>query len=78
MKNIQECLAHNLRTLRAENGLSQAQVSKITGIAIASIKMIETQKRWVGLDTIDKLAQLYGVSSVALFQVPKKVARRTS
>lgn len=76
LKTIQECLAHNLRTLRTAKGMSQAQVSEATGVAIASIKLIETQKRWIGLDTVDKLAKLYGVSSVALFQVPKDGRKR--
>lgn len=57
-----------VRELREAAGLTQAQVSAKTGIALGTLSRIENgHSVRIELDTIDKLSRAFGVEPGALF-----------
>lgn len=50
-----------LRELRAEKGLSQAELSKMVNVSKSSINMYERGEREPGFETLDALANLFNV-----------------
>jgi transcriptional regulator with XRE-family HTH domain len=66
-KNIQVCLGENVRRLRIERGYTQGAFSKAHGLSISFLQNIESGKKWVGPETIEKLAHAFQVSQSELF-----------
>jgi transcriptional regulator with XRE-family HTH domain len=66
-KSIQVCLGENVRRLRLERGLTQGAFSKAHDLSISFLQNIESGKKWVGPETIEKLAQAFQVSQSELF-----------
>lgn len=55
---MQNCL----RRLRKRRGVTLADLSKTTGLSIATIGNFETGARGIGAESLDKVAQALGVS----------------
>jgi transcriptional regulator with XRE-family HTH domain len=66
-KNIQVCLGENVRRLRLERGYTQNAFAKTYDLSISFLQNIESGKKWVGPETIEKLAQAFQVSESELF-----------
>jgi len=50
-----------VRRIRKERGLSQAQLSELSGVDPASLSLIETGRRSPGIEVLQKLADALGV-----------------
>jgi transcriptional regulator with XRE-family HTH domain len=61
-------IAGNLHRLRQENRFTLKVVSLATGISVAHINRIENGYSSAHLNTLQKLADVYGVSIAALFE----------
>ena len=53
---ITAILASNIKKKRAELKLSQEKLSELMNVSRLSIGLIETQKRWVSPEMLEKLA----------------------
>lgn len=71
MKNIAECLAHNLRRLRKERKMTQEVLAERAGLSLGTIQLIETRKRWPERESVASLAQALGVPETSLFVDPE-------
>ena len=70
MMNIKELKAvytANLRTLRAQKKLSQAEISEKVHITEKFYSDIETGRKWGSFETIVDLANAFGVEPYELF-----------
>src|SRR5262249_9463071 len=64
-----------IRELRAARGWSQAGLSRITGVAQQYISWIENnQTADIGTETLQKLAQAFGLSDVELLRAARAAA----
>jgi transcriptional regulator with XRE-family HTH domain len=70
--NARKRLAHNIRALRAERGLSQEAFADIIGLHRTFMGSVERSERNVSLDNIEKIAKGFGVDIQRLFDMPKK------
>ena len=68
-------IAKRVKELRAERGLSQAQLAKAAGISQQVVSAVENQtNRSIQLDTLYAIAKALGVSAIAL-QCPEASAQ---
>lgn len=67
MKKITDCLGENIRRLRLERGLTQAELAQEAGVSTGFLHNIEGGKRWVGPKTIALLARTLKVPEPDLF-----------
>jgi len=67
-ESAREIFARNLRRLRRERGVTQEQLSHITGLNQSYVSEIEAGKRNVSIDNIDALAKALGVAIEVLFE----------
>ena len=58
--NERERIGVILRELREQQGLSQEKVSELSGVGQGHVARIEQGKYSVGIDTLAKLAKVYG------------------
>lgn len=72
MRDIKQIVADNLRAHRAIARLSQQEVAERIGRSAAAIKSWENGETAMGIDTLNALADLYGVSADALLGRTKK------
>jgi transcriptional regulator with XRE-family HTH domain len=61
-------LAHRIKSLRAERGLTQAQLAKRAGLTLAYIGRLETGHYDPQLSTLKKLARALRVKPVKLLE----------
>ena len=59
-------LAHNLRLLRKEHGISQSQLAKAAGVSFRAVQEIESGKANPTLQTMGALARSFGVTTSRL------------
>jgi len=57
----QETLAHKLRLLRAERGLTLVQASEVTGVTRGTLSELESGKRVAYMPTLNRIARGYRV-----------------
>lgn len=70
MKNqppITKVLAENIKLRRNELNLSQEKLSELMNVSRLSIGLIETEKRWVSPDMLEKLSKALQCSESELF-----------
>ena len=63
----------NLKKLRKQKGLSQAQLAEIIGMSAKNITKIETGKSFPRAENINKLLKLFNVSENVLFAGSEKL-----
>ncbi len=66
--SITAVLANNIKIRRAELKLTQEQLSEKMDVSWLSIAFIETQKRWVSPEMLEKLARALECSEKDLFE----------
>lgn len=59
---LTHAIRQRIRRLRNENGLTQAQLCELAGIASDSVNRIESGRRVPTIDTLEKLARAYDMS----------------
>ena len=62
-------LAHNLRRLRGERGLSQEALADLAGIDRTYVSALEREKYAATVDMLDKLGGVLGVPAAQLLNV---------
>lgn len=74
-KNIMDkkSFGENLKKLRKQKGLSQAQLAEIIGMSAKNITKIETGKSFPRAENINKLLKLFNVSENVLFAGSEKL-----
>lgn len=70
-----EILARNLRALRKQQGLSQEALAGQAELDRTYISGIERRKYSVGIDRLDRLSEILGVSSSDLLAPSGKIRR---
>jgi transcriptional regulator with XRE-family HTH domain len=63
MEENQLALAEKIKKIRKEKGMSQAELAKKIGINIRMISLYESGKSTPSMETIQKLASLFGVTT---------------
>jgi transcriptional regulator with XRE-family HTH domain len=72
---LMELISQRLKDLRKEHGLTQQQVSELSGLAYKHYQSIEAGRRkQIWLETVERLAQTYGIE-VHEFLAPKLTAK---
>lgn len=67
---IREILAHNLRTHRLAQGLSQEELAHRAGIDRTYISSLERSVYAAGIDVVDSLAKVLGMEASDLLRKP--------
>ena len=67
IKELKAVYTANLRTLRAQKKLSQAEISEKVHITEKFYSDIETGRKWGSFETIVDLANAFGVEPYELF-----------
>lgn len=67
MPDVAERFAANLRTLRAEVGMSQEELSYRAGVHRTQVSLMESGQRLPRFETVVKLVGALGVDHAALF-----------
>jgi transcriptional regulator with XRE-family HTH domain len=79
VEDIQKVLGENLREWRSQRGLTQSQLAERAGVSWNTVQLIETGKRWVGVDNLVAFARVLDVPQAMLFNsafpVPQSIAR---
>lgn len=70
MEFIREILAKNLLQLRKERGVTQGQLANSLNTTAASYSRWENAVAWPDPESLEKLAQFYGVRSSRFFHDP--------
>ena len=73
---IREILAHNLKTYRRAQGLSQEELAHRAGIDRTYISSLERCVYAAGIDVVDSLAKVLGVEASDLLKRPERGASR--
>lgn len=68
MKNIREIIANNLQTLRKQRKLTQAEVGESVHFSDKAVSRWEKGDSLPDVETLQKLAELFGVSAAYLFE----------
>jgi transcriptional regulator with XRE-family HTH domain len=68
---IRDVLAHNLKRLRADRGLSQEELAALADIDRTYISSLERSIYAAGIDVVDRLAKALGVSVADLLADPE-------
>lgn len=71
---IREILAHNLKTHRQAQGLSQEELAHRAGIDRTYISSLERSVYAAGIDVVDRLAKVLGMEASELLKKPDNVA----
>jgi transcriptional regulator with XRE-family HTH domain len=69
---LRRTLAHTLRELRAEKGLSQEELADLAGLHRTFVGAVERCERNISLDNIGKLAAALGVPPSTLLGAEPK------
>lgn len=67
MASITECLAENIRQLRKERGITQAELAEKANISLVFLQGIESERKWISPATAACIARALKVSQARLF-----------
>ena len=68
IETARQCLARNVRTLRAAKGYSQEELAFEAGLHRTFVAHVERGARNISIDNIEKLAAALGVRCGELFE----------
>ena len=68
MSAIRVVFVNNLKFYRKKIGMSQEKLSHAVGRSIAYINQIENKDTWPQPEMVDKIAEILGIPSSALFR----------
>lgn len=68
---IQECLAKNIKYYRNKNNLTQSQLAEACRTSTNYIATIETGKKYPSPNTLEKIAKVFNIEALDLFQIHK-------
>lgn len=71
---IRDILAHNLKTHRLAQGLSQEELAHRAGIDRTYISSLERSVYAAGIDVVDRLAKVLGMEASDLLTKPNATA----
>lgn len=71
-------VAKNVMRLRIQRGYTQRRLADELGVTQPRIAEIEGARANLKLDTLDKLAKVFGVEPSSLFKVEKKRTKRSA
>jgi transcriptional regulator with XRE-family HTH domain len=66
--SIVDCLAENIRNLRKQRGLTQAELAKKSDISLIFLQGIESKRKWLSPETARSIAKALDVTEAALFK----------
>ncbi|HEX8694371.1 MAG TPA: helix-turn-helix transcriptional regulator [Longimicrobium sp.] len=69
-------IAENVMRLRIQRGYTQKQLADALGVRQPRIAEIESARANLQVDTLDRLAEVFGVETASLFRVEKASPRR--
>ncbi|MEQ1697255.1 MAG: helix-turn-helix transcriptional regulator [Hyphomicrobiaceae bacterium] len=69
---LRQTLAHNLRRLRQERGLTQEALADLAGVNRNYVGLIERQENSASVDVLDQLATALEIDPIELLKRPKK------
>ena len=72
---ITKVLADNIKLYRELNGLSAAQLATKVGVSRQTITEIETEKSWIRVSLIEKLAKEFKIEQHELFQANLRIKK---
>lgn len=75
---IRDALARGLRIVRAERGMTQAELAERADLHVQFISQLERRQRGVTLENIDALAEALGSTGPELIAIGAGEAPRTS
>jgi transcriptional regulator with XRE-family HTH domain len=64
---LAECFGENLKRLRQMRGFTQTQLAERCGLSQGFLQSLEAGRRWMGPDTIARLAEELDVTQSELF-----------
>ncbi len=64
---IEEIFSQNLRCLRKQRGLTQAQLAELLNVTVITVQGWENLRSWPKANHIDKIAELFKICSSQLF-----------
>lgn len=70
---IQECLAKNIKYYRNKNNLTQSQLAEACKTSTNYIATIETGKKYPSPTTLEKIAKVFNIEALDLFQIHKEI-----
>ena len=65
--HVRSIVASNLKRIRTQRGMTQAQLAELTELSNTYIANIECGKTWISDTTLEKLSQALGVEFHVLF-----------
>ena len=68
--SLRQRLAHNLRNLRTERGVSQERLGETAGLHRTYVSHVERGVANVSIDNLEKLADALAVDAVELLKLP--------
>lgn len=68
--HVRHILAGNIKTYRAMQELTQEELGKFSGLSTREIGKLERGEVAATIDTLDKLADAFGISVLHLLQEP--------
>jgi transcriptional regulator with XRE-family HTH domain len=74
--DMRRLVAHNVKRIRLEKGLTQEQFSEISGFSQQYVSGLETGRRNPTIVTLYELAKALGVSHMDLLQPPPSRNKR--
>lgn len=75
---IKETVAFNLKRLRKERGWNQEKLAEVTELSVATIQSLETERSWLGLETVSLLAEAFNIVETELFMDPSLLPRAST
>ena len=72
---VREILAQNVKQIKKERGLTQFDLSELTGLSVREIGKIERSQVSITLDTLQKLADGLGVTVIKMISEQYNVSR---
>jgi transcriptional regulator with XRE-family HTH domain len=76
-ESISEALAKEITVLRSEKGLSKNQTATQAGLAVSFVSDLESGKRRASVETLVKLAWVFGTSPSAILAKCEQVVKFT-
>lgn len=71
---IEAVLAENLKRLREDRSLTQAQLAEMSGLSVTAVAHFETGRRWPKPESIKAIADAFRVKQEDLFKSPSQLA----